>query len=312
MKFDPLTYEPQMLELWDSQSILAKARDKNKGKKTFTFLQGPPFTSGRIHLGHAWNHSLKDMVLRYKRMHGFDVWDKGGYDMHGLPTEQKVMAKHNLKLNPDILTFGEEQFVKECQSFSTEMMDHMNRDFKKLGFSLDFENSYQPIKSTYIEGVWALIKKAHEQGRLYKGKRTMGWCVPFATALAKHEMEYKTITDTSVYMKFPLVGQENTFAVIWTTTPWTLPFNLAIMVNPNATYVKVQAADETYIIAQDLVEVVMKKALIEEYTIIEEFLGQTLEGVAYIHPWNDKIPELAAVDAEKKHTIVVSAKYVVT
>lgn len=236
--FDPKSYEQKIVQYWRDTNVRDKWRDATKNGKKFYFLQGPPYTSGRVHLGTAWNNCVKDSVLRFKRMTGHNVWDRAGYDMHGLPTEQKVLKLHDLRLMSDIKAFGEEKFSEECLTFSTEQMRQMDIDFESFGISLDFSDSYQPVKTDYMEGVWQLIKKAHDTKRLYKGLRTMGWSAYFQTALAKHEMVYKTVTDTSIFVKFKLKGTKNEYLVIWTTTPWTIPFNLAIMVNPQAEYVK--------------------------------------------------------------------------
>ncbi|MCM2326155.1 MAG: class I tRNA ligase family protein, partial [Candidatus Woesearchaeota archaeon] len=185
-KYDPVNDEKEILKFWEENKIRAKANEKNKGGKPFYFLDGPPYTSGKIHLGTAWNKSLKDMVTRYKRMHGFDVWDRAGYDMHGLPTEGKVQAKLELKTKEDILKYGMEKFIKECRSFAVENLLVMNKDFKNLGVWLDFDNAYQTIANEYIEGTWWLVKKANEKKRLYEGQMTMTWCGSCQTAVAKH------------------------------------------------------------------------------------------------------------------------------
>src|SRR3989344_5075237 len=173
--------------------------------------------------------ALKDLVLRYKRMRGFNVWDRMGYDMHGLPTEQKTMAKLNLKNKEEIEKFGVKKFAKECRLFCTEMMGKMNIDFQRVGSTLDFTNPYQPISREFMDAEWWLIKKAHEKGRLYQGLRTMHWDAATQTAVAKHELEYKQVKDISIYVKLQLVQNPKAYFVIWTTTPWTIPLNLAVM-----------------------------------------------------------------------------------
>ncbi|MFT4312838.1 MAG: isoleucine--tRNA ligase [Candidatus Woesearchaeota archaeon] len=312
-KFDPLTQEKRIQQKWSEKNIRKRIKKRNSGKEKFYFLQGPPYTSGKLHMGHAWNHTLKDMVLRFKRMQGFDVWDRAGYDMHGLPTEQKVMAKHNLQVTPQITEFGEETFAQECESFCQEMMQGMNEDLRRLGITLDFENAYQPITSTYIQGVWALVKKAHEQKRLYRGKRTMGWCVPYETALAKHEMEYKEVTDTSLYVGFAITENPHRKLVIWTTTPWTIPFNLAIMVNPSKMYCVLKDGEDEYIIAEDLKDSFSQVSQ-KTFECIDSFPGEQLAGLSYIHPLKDQIPAMQELDGkyEHLHTVLLSSEYVDT
>ncbi len=231
------TIENSMLEFWKKNSIYPQAKAKNKKAQQWYFLDGPPYTTGKIHIGTPCNKSLKDMMLRYKRMSGFNVWDRAGYDMHGLPTENKVQASLNIKSKEGIEEYGVDKFVKQCEEFSINHMKLMNDEFRRLGVWMDFENAYMPITQEFVEGEWWLIKKAHEKNRLYEGSRPMTWCASCETAVAKHELEYEDIRDLSIYVKFPVEGEEKTYFIIWTTTPWTIPFNLAIMAHPDFRYV---------------------------------------------------------------------------
>lgn len=311
-KYEPVTEEKKILEFWEKNDIRNKANKKNKNGKPFYFLDGPPYTSGKIHLGTAWNKSLKDLVTRYKRMNGFDVWDRAGYDMHGLPTEGKVQAKLELKTKDDILKYGLSKFIKDCREFAVTNLKIMNKDFKNLGVWLDFDNAYQTIDNEYIEGTWWLVKKAHEKKRLYEGQMTMTWCGSCQTSLAKHELEYKNVVDKSLYVKFKIKNKANEFLVIWTTTPWTIPFNLGVMANPQMDYVKAKVGNEVWILSKELVESVMKKAD-KKYSIIEEFKGKKLESLTYEHPMHDMLKEHYAVlqkKAKKLHAVVMSEEYV--
>lgn len=304
--------EEEILNYWENKRIYSKVKAKGKGKKKFYFLQGPPYTSGRLHMGQAWNHALKDMVLRYKRMRGFDVWDRAGYDMHGLPTEHKVQALLNLKTKEDIINFGLEKFSNECMKFSSTTAKQMDKDLWRFGTWLDYENAYWPITNDYIEGVWWLIKKTHEKKRLYEGLKTMTWCASCGTALAKHECEYKEVEEPSIFAKFPVKGKKNEYLIIWTTTPWTLAFNLAIMVNPELDYVKVQVDNEKWILAKGLAGAVMQAVFNKPLKILEEFKGEKLEGLEYIHPWSDDIKDFKELKKKypKVHTVVLSSEYV--
>ena len=143
--YKPKEVEPIIVNFWKSIKVLEKLQKRNKKGKKYYFLQGPPYTSGRIHLGQAWNNSMIDMGLRYKRMNGFNVWNRAGYDMHGLPTEHKVMQKFKLRTKQDIINFGVEKFSEECYNFSTEMAGLMNQDFERLGITLDFSDPYMPV-----------------------------------------------------------------------------------------------------------------------------------------------------------------------
>lgn len=307
--------EQEVLDFWERNKIYEKVREKNKKGKKFYFLQGPPYTSGRIHIGHAWNHALKDMIMRYKRMKGFNVWDRSGYDMHGLPTENKVQEKLGFKYKDQIIEYGIDKFVKECMNFSIEHANYMSEDLWKMGIWMDFKDAYMPIKKEYIDGEWLLFKKADEQGRLYKGKKIMHWDAQSETSLAKHELEYETVKDNSVFLKFKKKGTDNEFFVIWTTTPWTIPFNLAIMVNPEVDYARVKVGDEYWIVARQLAGPFIKGLLDKDYKIVEEFKGDKLEGQEYEHPLHKHLREVydkLKKESKNVHTVILNKEYVDT
>ncbi|MFH1063662.1 MAG: isoleucine--tRNA ligase [Candidatus Woesearchaeota archaeon] len=304
--------EESMIKFWEDNDTYPKVKAKGKGKKKFFFIQGPPYTSGRIHMGHAWNNSLKDLVLRYKRMQGYDVFDRAAYDMHGLPTEHKVMAEQKLKTKEDILKFGMEKFVKECVKFSVDKAKLMDKDLWRLGVWMDFANARYPIDNSYIEGVWFLIKQAYKKERLYEGLRTMSWCASCQTAMAKHECEYKEITDRSIFVKFPVKGKDKEYLVVWTTTPWTITYNLAVMVHPELDYVKAKVGEEVWILAKGLAAPVIHNFTDATLEVLDEFKGEQLEGLEYEHPWNDKLEHYREIKAKhpKAHTVLLSEEYV--
>ncbi len=304
--YDFKAVEEDILKFWKDKAIYSKA--KKKGKKQFYFLDGPPYTSGNIHLGIALNKSLKDCVLRYKRMTNHNVWDRAGYDMHGLPTEHATEKKLGITGREGIEKFGITKFIEECRKLCIHYMNEMNNEFTRMGVWMDFENAYQPIKPEFIEGAWWLIKQAHINKRLYEGLKTMTWCSHDATALAKHELEYKNITDESIYLKFKLTGTENEYLIVWTTTPWTIPFNMAVMVNPDLDYVKAKVGDEVWIVAKALTAFIPAVAD-KQYEIIEEFKGKKLEGLKYEHPLKDEI-SFKDYEAPKLHTVLLSTEYV--
>jgi|TARA_B100000315_G_scaffold10804_1_gene10454 isoleucyl-tRNA synthetase len=313
-KYDATKLEPEILDFWKQNNIYGKAKEKNKGKKKFYFLDGPPYTSGKVHLGTAWNKSLKDSVLRYKRMQGFDVWDRAGYDMHGLPTEQAVEKKLKLKNKDEIPNFGVANFVNECREFAISNMLSMNKDFRRIGVWMDFDNPYQSIENTYMEGEWWLIKKAFENKRLYEGEKTMHWCASCATSLAKHELVYEKVKDDSIFVKFPVKDKENEFLIIWTTTPWTIPFNLGVMVNPNLDYVKAKVDNEVWIVAKALTANLITDIVEKQFTILEEIKGSKLEGIEYTHPFENDLAQYKELKEKnpKVHTVVLSEEYVDT
>jgi len=325
-EYKPAEVEPKIIEYWEKHKVVDTLRKKNKVGKKFYFLQGPPYTSGRIHLGHAWNYALKDMVLRYKRSQGFNVWDRNGYDVHGLPTEHKVMAKFDLQTKEDILKLGLDKFVTECEDYAKKTALVMDKDFQRVGCSFNYDNPYMALQSDYIEGEWWLVQQAWKNKRLYLGHKVITWCGPCETALAKHECEYKNIKEESIFLKFSLTNQKinkNTnqkkeFFIIWTTTPWTIPFNLGIMVNPELDYVRAEVETdsgmEVWILAKALAGVVIGAVLGKGIKILEEFKGRKMEGWSYEHPFAKLMPEYTELKKDHKntHTVLLSEEYVDT
>ena len=314
-KYNPQEIEKEILNFWSEHNIYQKAKEQNKGHKRFYYLDGPPYTTGAIHVGHAWGKALRDSLMRFKRMQGFDVWDRPGFDMHGLPIEVQVEKKLGITDKNQITEeIGLSNFIKECKDFALDKMKPMIEDFKKMGVWMNWDNPYMTISNDYIEGAWWALKKANERGLLYENFKTMTWCPRCATALAKHELEYKKRTDTSIYVKLPVVkdnDKTNDFLIIWTTTPWTLPFNLAVMVNPDFTYIEAEVGDEKWIVAKDLAESFFK--LIEkDYKIIREMKGSELEGMKYKPPFWDEVPQAKEIASkyENAFSVILSKEYV--
>ncbi len=270
--------EKEIQEHWSEKGVFRRVCEAKKGKKRFYFCQGPPFTSGHAHLGHAWNHTLKDMILRYKTMQGYDVFRRAGWDMHGLPIEVKVEEKVlGYRTKKGIEEYGIDNFIGECKRFAIQNMNVMTQQLQRLGVWLDWDDPYMTLDKRYMEGVWFGIKKAHEKNLLYEDVQVIHWCPRCETAMSGYEVreEYKEVSDPSIYVKAKLENKEG-FILIWTTTPWTLPANVAIAVHPDSTYVKVNVNKEILILAKDRLEV-----LEDEYKILEEFKGKDLEGLKY-------------------------------
>lgn len=303
-------------QYWGTSHTYKRLNERNASGKPFSFLDGPPYTSGKVHLGTAWNKTLKDMVLRIKRMQGFAVADRAGYDMHGLPTEHAAMKKLGLHTVEDIEKYGVEKFIEACKEWCVTNMLEMTKAFENLGIWMDFENAYQTISPEYINGVWMLLERAHKTGRLYEGLRTMAWDPVFETACAKHELTYETVTDQSIYVKFPITKngkRTNEYLIIWTTTPWTIPFNLAIMVNPDVEYIKANVDGETWIVAAERAGPFIRELLDKDFTASEPFLGSTIDGFTYEHPFNNRMPYNELKKHHKRiHTVVLSKEYVET
>jgi isoleucyl-tRNA synthetase len=309
--------EEAMLAFWAEHKTYEKAKRRTAKGKRFYFLDGPPYTSGKVHLGTAWNKALKDMVLRYKRMQGLNVWDRAGYDMHGLPTENATQKMLNLPMKEDIERFGIAEFITECRKLSIENMHVMTGTFRRMGVWMDFDNANQSITEGFIEAVWWLVKRAHEEGRLYEGLKTMTWCPYCASALAKHECEYEVVKEQSIFVKFPVEGKKDTYLIIWTTTPWTIPFNLAIMANPELSYqrclVTWRGKKEHWILSTPLAGPVIQGVADATYEVEAEFEGSKLEGLRYTHPFQKLLPyaEMRTKHA-KLHTVIMSTEYVDT
>ncbi|HII65929.1 TPA: isoleucine--tRNA ligase [Candidatus Woesearchaeota archaeon] len=313
--FNPLAYEPEILKFWEDRKTHLLASQRNRGKKPFYFLDGPPYTSGKVHIGTAWNKSLKDSILRYKRMQGFEVLDRAGYDMHGLPTENAAEKKLGIRSKDDIAKFGVDGFVKACKELSIENMRVMNEDFRRLGVWMDFDNAYQSVTREFIDGEWWLVKQAHEKGRLYEGMRSMAWDWAHQTALAKHELEYKMVSDPSIFVKMKAAGKEDEYFIVWTTTPWTIPFNLGIMVHPDIEYVRCKVEGETWIVAKALAGVFIGSVAGKQFTVLEEFRGERLKGAGYVHPFHDELKEhYEGIKRQhpNAHTVVLTEEYVDT
>ncbi|MBD3155559.1 MAG: isoleucine--tRNA ligase [Candidatus Aenigmarchaeota archaeon] len=282
--------EEELQKFWEKNDVPKKVLKMNKDGEKFYFLDGPPYATGYIHLGTAWNKILKDSFLRYKRMKGFNVWSQPGYDTHGLPIENKVEKKLGIKSKQEIEELGIEKFNKECKKFATEFLDIMNDQFNNLGVWMEWDNPYLTLKKEYIEGGWYTFKVGYEKGLLYKDKYSVHVCPHCQTAVAYNEVEYNKVTDPSVYVKFPVKNEENTYLLVWTTTPWTLPSNTGIMAKPGAHYAYVEAKGETLIFAHELVEQVMEKAEIDNYDVEKVVLGEDIKGLEYSHPLSDIFP----------------------
>lgn len=309
--------EQEILKFWKDNSIYEKVKKKNEKGEKFYFLDGPPYTSGKIHIGTAWNNCLKDMAMRFFRMRGFNVWDRAGYDTHGLPTENKVQKELGLKYKEEIESkVGVEEFVKKCRQAAEEGASAMSESLKSLGIWMDFDDPYITFSNDYIEGEWFFIKKAWEQNRIYRDKKIIHWCGDCETGLAKHELEYKNVEDESIFLRFKLKDKDDEYLIVWTTTPWTIPFNLAVMVNPELEYVKVKTEDgEIYIISKALANILMTSVFEKKYEVLETLKGSELKGLEYENPFYGKLKDVydnLKKESPNVHTVILSEKYVDT
>ena len=286
--------ENEVRVLWARSETYRKVREMRVGGKKFFFVDGPPYTTGRIHLGTAWNKVIKDAVLRYKSMNCFMVKDRAGWDMHGLPIEVKVEESFGFRSKRDIEAYGVDKFIQRCKEFALRQKDDMTSQFKILGVWLDWDDPYMTLKNEYLEAAWWTLKKAHEHNLLERGLRVVNWCPRCQTAIADSEVEYWDETDYSIYVKFPVQDETNTYIVIWTTTPWTIPANVAVAVNPTFEYSKVRAwkdgQADVLIMASDLVESVLKEGRYKDYELLQTLSAKEMQEIKYSHPLQDLVP----------------------
>ncbi len=302
------TNEDRVQQFWKSEKIYEKAAAKRKDARVFYFLDGPPYATGSIHLGTAMNKILKDCYIRFFRMSGFNVWNQPGYDTHGLPIEYKVEQKLGFKNKKDIEGFGVDKFIGECKGFATQFVDANSNQFANLGVWMDWSRPYLTLDNDYIEGAWFTFKQGFEKGLLFRDKYPVHVCPRCSTALAYNELEYTTVTDPSIYVKFKVKGVADEFLIVWTTTPWTLPSNTGVMVKPDAEYVSVKVGHEVWVLAKRLLETVLQKVGVKEYYVFETFHGRKLKGLEYEHPLADIFN--FQKNLKGAHRVILSEQYV--
>lgn len=309
-EYAPSELEARVTEFWNRTKAYEKTKGRRAAGKDFYFVDGPPYTSGSIHLGTALNKVVKDIVVRWRRMNGFNVRDQPGWDMHGLPTEIQVERSLGITNKREIEELGIGKFVDTCREFSTELKDRMTKQFRQLGVWLDWENPYTTMANAYIEAVWWTLKRAEERGLLVESLRSTQWCPRCETAVADAEVEYWDETDPSIFVKFPVKGRPAEFLVIWTTTPWTLPANMAAAVHPSFTYARVRILrdghPEFVWMLDENVDDVMATGGIKEYEVLSRVQGKDLVGTEYLHPMAAKVPYQKTVAGEWVHKVLPS------
>ncbi|MEM3857006.1 MAG: class I tRNA ligase family protein, partial [Thermoprotei archaeon] len=248
--------EEEVLKFWKDNELFQKSVQNRRGGPRFVFLEGPPTANGMPHHGHIRTRAVKDCVLRFKTMKGYWVPRTAGWDTHGLPVELEVQRELNLKGREDIEKFGLSRFSEECRRNVFKYESEWRRITERIGYWIDLDNPYITFRNEYIESVWWSLKRLYEMGLLYKGFKVVPYCPSDETPLSSHEVAqgYRDTEDPSVFVKFKLkdgkhAGQS---LLAWTTTPWTLPSNVALAVNPSATYCSVRLNGETVILASTL------------------------------------------------------------
>ncbi|NLC51219.1 MAG: isoleucine--tRNA ligase [Firmicutes bacterium] len=279
--------EPEILQYWEEIDLNRKVREHRRGCPKFVLHDGPPYANGNIHMGTALNKVLKDIVNKYKAMCGYDTPYVPGWDTHGLPIEHQVIKtkKVNRKEISDL------EFRQMCREYALECLDIQREQFKRLGVRGDWENPYVTLNPEYEAKQIEVFGEMAKKGYIYKGLKPVYWCPDCETALAEAEIEYADRRSPSIYVKFPVVDDrglfeagDNTFCLIWTTTPWTIPANMAIALHADLDYALVDAGKERYILASELIEEVMQVIGITEYQVKKKFKGSELDGVKCRHP----------------------------
>jgi len=306
-RYDPVQLEEKVSLFWDKNRIFQKLVEMRKGGPLFRFLEGPPTANGFMHVGHARGRTMKDVFLRFKTMQGHNVWRQAGWDCHGLPVELEVERKLGIKSKSEIgQKISLPKFIDQCQELVDFYIDHWRKASEKLGLWLDYDHAYETRDEDYIEFVWWTLNKAHAMGLLVEDFRVVPTCPRCETSLSSHEVAqgYATIKDPSIFVKFPLKGEKNSFIVIWTTTPWTLPGNEAVCVHPNFDYAKVRVGKEVWILAMALVDAVMKEVGVTELEILESIKSEELEGLKYVHPLLEEVPAHEKHEGKLDHSVI--------
>ncbi|MFB6352866.1 MAG: isoleucine--tRNA ligase [Halobacteriales archaeon] len=293
-QYDPHAVEERVFDYWDAVDAYERTKAHRADGEDFYFLDGPPYTTGAPHMGTAWNKTLKDAYIRYHRMQGYDVYDRPGYDMHGLPIETGVEEELGFETKKDIQDFGVEAFIEECKAFAADNLETMNAAFQSIGVWMDWDDPYKTVDPAYMEAAWWGFQRVHERGLLERGKRSISYCPRCETAIANNEVEYHEVEDPSIYVKLPLADREGAL-VVWTTTPWTLPGNTFVAVDEELTYVGVRAEKdgehERLYVAEPVVEEVLKAGRYADYEVVEELPGEDLVGWTYEHPLAEAVPD---------------------
>ena len=287
--YEPQETEKKMLKFWEDKKLLEKSLELRKGKKTFSFMDGPPTANNPMGVHHAWGRTYKDLYLRYRTMQGFDTRKQPGFDCQGLWVEVGVEKELGFKTKKDIEEYGIDKFVEKCKKSVLEYVKVWINLSEKLGMWMDWKNPYLTMTDTNIEYVWYFLKACYEKGWLYKGLKVLPWCARCGTSLSSHEVSsgYKIKTHPAIYFKFKIKDREDEYLLVYTTTPWTLVSNVAVAANPDAEYVKVKINDEYFILGKNLLNTVFHG---KDYRVLETFYGRDLVEIQYENPMKDLLP----------------------
>ena len=284
--------EKEIIEFWKKNDVFGKNVELNDGNAEFTFYDGPPTANGKPHIGHILTRVIKDIIPRYRVMKGEHCLRKAGWDTHGLPVELEVEKTLGIDGKQEIEKYGIEPFIKKCKESVWKYKSEWEKMSDRVGYWADMENPYITYDDNYIESEWWALKQIYEKGLLYKGYKIVPYCPRCGTALSSHEVAqgYKDVKETSVFVGFKAKNKENTYFLAWTTTPWTLPNNMALCMNPSEKYVEIETADGThYILAKALCD-----KYFEDYKVLSEKTGKEYEYEEY-----EPLFDYAKADIEK-------------
>ncbi|MGI6686792.1 MAG: class I tRNA ligase family protein [Christensenellales bacterium] len=284
---DFVSREKEIARFWKEQGIMEKALAHNQGKERFTFYEGPPTANGKPHIGHVITRAMKDLIPRYHAMKGKDVFRIGGWDTHGLPVELEVEKKLGLDGKDQIEAFGIEPFIQECKKSVWKYKQEWEEMSDRLAFWVDMDKAYVTYYDSYIESVWWSLKQIAEKGLLYQGHKVVPYCARCGTALSSHEVAqgYQEVEEYSAFVRFPVKGEENTYLLAWTTTPWTLPSNVALCVNAKEEYCRFTLDGDSMIMATALIPTLFsdeQRAAMTDKTFMK---GEALLGMEYEPLW---------------------------
>ncbi|MGN0805177.1 MAG: isoleucine--tRNA ligase [Candidatus Coproplasma sp.] len=270
--------EKEIIDFWKKNDVFEQSIAKNEGAEEFSFYDGPPTANGKPHIGHILTRVMKDIIPRYQTMKGKHVLRKAGWDTHGLPVELEVEKTLGIDGKQQIEKYGIEPFIKQCKQSVWKYKGEWEKMSDRVGYWVDMDNPYVTYDDKYIESEWWALKQMHEKGLLYKGHKIVPYCPRCGTALSSHEVAqgYKLVKENSCVARFKVKGSENRYILAWTTTPWTLPSNVALCMNPDENYVEINADGTNYIMAEALVS-----KFFEEYEVVERKKGKEWEGLCY-------------------------------
>jgi isoleucyl-tRNA synthetase len=277
--------EDKVFQFWQDIDAFQASLEQSKGKKPFTFYDGPPFATGTPHYGHILASTIKDIVPRYAHMTGHYVERRFGWDTHGLPVEHEIDKKLGIVGKEDVMKMGIDKYNEECRSIVMRYASEWKYIIGRMGRWIDFENDYKTLYPTFMESVWWVFKQLYDGNNVYRGYRVMPYSTGCTTPLSNFEaaLNYKDVLDPAVTISFPLIDDPKTKLVAWTTTPWTLPTNVALCVNPDFEYVKIhdEKTGDNYILLESLITTLYKNPKKEKFKVIERIKGSDLKGLKY-------------------------------